>query len=175
MRKIFSFAAALALSALAWAGGPTTAPAPKKAPATKSTAATAVKKASPTTAAAKKPVTPVKKAGTVTTATARRTVKPPARPTVTWRTRQTAPTADRYKEIQDALVARGYLRSEDATGSWGPASENAMKQFQAEEALETSGKINSLSLIALGLGPKHDSITTRTVDGNVPQPESGRN
>jgi hypothetical protein len=31
-----------------------------------------------------------------------------------------------------------------------------LKKFQAEQNLESSGKINSLSLIALGLGPKRD-------------------
>jgi hypothetical protein len=32
-----------------------------------------------------------------------------------------------------------------------------LKKFQAEQNLETSGKINSLSLIALGLGPKRET------------------
>jgi len=172
MRMILNFAAVLAVASLALAGGPTT-PAPKKAP-TKSAPAPAVKKASPTTAVAKKPVTPAK---TTTMATAKRTVKAPARPVTTWRTRQTSPTTDRYKEIQDALVVKGYLHSEDANGAWGTASAEALKEFQAEQALETTGKINSLSLIALGLGPKHDSISNHAVDGNYPQPqpESGRN
>jgi hypothetical protein len=136
-----------------------------------------VKKASPATAVARKPVTPAKKPATTTTANAKRTVKAPARPVTTWRTRQTSPTTDRYKEIQDALVTKGYLHSEDANGAWGTASAEALKEFQAEQALETTGKINSLSLIALGLGPKHDSIANHAVDGNYPQPqpESGRN
>jgi len=67
-----------------------------------------------------------------------------------------APSADRYREIQSALVARGYLGSEDASGVWNQASIDAMKRFQAEQNLDSSGKINSLSLIALGLGPKRD-------------------
>ena len=92
----------------------------------------------------------------------------------TWRNRQTAPTSDRYKEIQDALVSKGYLSSEEANGAWGPSSADALKKFQAEQTLETTGKIDSLSLIALGLGPKHDSSIPRVVDGNL-QPESGRN
>jgi peptidoglycan hydrolase-like protein with peptidoglycan-binding domain len=90
--------------------------------------------------------------------------------------RQTAPTADRYREIQEALAARGYLSSEDANGSWGSSSTEALKKFQAEQTLETTGKIDSLSLIALGLGPRHDStgLAPRTVDTNV-QSELGRN
>ena len=73
-------------------------------------------------------------------------------------------------------MARGYLSSEEANGSWGPSSTEAMKRFQAEQTLESTGRIDSLSLIALGLGPKHDTAVPRVVvvDGNV-QTESGRN
>jgi len=94
----------------------------------------------------------------------------------TWRTRQTAPTPDRYREIQEALAARGYLSADDANGTWGPSSTEALKKFQAEQSLESSGRIDSLSLIALGLGPKHDSasLVPRTVDANV-QSELGHN
>jgi hypothetical protein len=93
----------------------------------------------------------------------------------TWRTRQTAPTADRYREIQEALVERGYLSTEDANGAWGPSSTEALKRFQAEQTLESNGRIDSLSLIALGLGPKRDSSAVpRVVDGNL-QLESGHN
>src|SRR4030088_294496 len=73
----------------------------------------------------------------------------PKRPTTTWRNRQLAPSADRYREIQTALATRGYLRSEDATGVWNQESSDALKKFQTEQNIESSGKINSLSLIAL--------------------------
>jgi peptidoglycan hydrolase-like protein with peptidoglycan-binding domain len=66
---------------------------------------------------------------------------------------QQAPTPDRYKEIQQALVSKGYLQGEP-TGQWGPDSADALKRFQANQNLMPDGKINSLSLIALGLGPK---------------------
>ena len=33
---------------------------------------------------------------------------------------------------------------------------DALKRFQASQNIESTGKIDSLSLIALGLGPKHD-------------------
>ena len=167
MRKLLTFAAALAMAALAWADGVT------PAPAKKATAAPAVRKAPASTpaarpAVAKKPVT------STAAAAAKRNKKAPVVRT-TWRTRQTTPTADRYREIQEALVAKGYLSSEEANGAWGPSSTEALKKFQSEQTLESNGRIDSLSLIALGLGPKHDSSSApRAVDGNVPQ-ESGHN
>jgi len=88
--------------------------------------------------------------------------KAPSKRGVTWRNRQTAPTPDRYREIQSALASKGYLRPEDATGTWNQTSAEALKKFQKEQNLESSGKINSLSLIALGLGPKHDSPAAAT-------------
>lgn len=65
-----------------------------------------------------------------------------------------SPSADRYKEIQEALVAKGYLKSE-ATGSWSADSQEAMRRFQADQNLSQNGRVNSLSLIALGLGAKN--------------------
>ena len=69
------------------------------------------------------------------------------------RSSQMAPTPDRYKEIQQALVSKGYLHSEP-NGEWGADSSEALKRFQADQNLTPDGKINSLSLIAMGLGPK---------------------
>jgi peptidoglycan hydrolase-like protein with peptidoglycan-binding domain len=76
--------------------------------------------------------------------------------------RQAAPTPERYKEIQQALAAKGYLPTENVTGQWGDTSTDALKKFQADQSLDATGKINSLSLIALGLGPKHESTTQGT-------------
>ena len=178
MRKILTFAAVLAMAALAWGAGPTTPPAKKKAPARKPGAApvaSAARKAPSKVAASTKPPVRTPATATNTTATARRGKKPPPKPTTTWRNRQTAPTSDRYKEIQAALVDKGYLSTEAATGSWDTASADALKRFQAEQNLESTGKINSLSLIALGLGPRHEAPAAKqTIDVNVPQPESGR-
>jgi Putative peptidoglycan binding domain len=78
-------------------------------------------------------------------------------PKSTWRNRQAAPSPERYKEIQEALAQKGYLSPQDANGVWNPGSADALKRFQADQNIEANGKINSLSLIALGLGPKHDS------------------
>lgn len=129
-----------------------TAPAKKKHVAKKGTAkktATA-KKAAPATLT-KGP------AGKKGTATASRGKRTPAKPATTWRNRQTVPTPDRYRQIQTALAAKGYLKPEEATGSWSATSADALKKFQAEQNLESSGKINSLSLIALGLGPHREA------------------
>jgi Putative peptidoglycan binding domain len=162
--KILTLTAALVLSAFAWAGAPNTAPAQKRTPAKKPTTIAAVGKKAPARAPSKATVAgkPAKKVLATRFA---------------WRNRQSAPTADRYKEIQDALVARGYLSLADANGTWGTSSTEALKKFQAEQTLGSTGKINSLSLIALGLGPKYDGSVPRVVDGNlVAQPaEYGRN
>jgi hypothetical protein len=74
-----------------------------------------------------------------------------------WRAGQMAPTPERYKEIQQALIGRGYS-SEPLTGEWGPQWTEALKRFQQDQNIpEATGKLNALSLIALGLGPKRDS------------------
>lgn len=86
-----------------------------------------------------------------------RAVKKPVVPAVTWRNRQLAPTPDRYREIQEALAAKGYLKSEP-NGVWGPESVDALKQFQAEKSMPANGKINAPSLIGLGLGPRHSAV-----------------
>lgn len=73
-----------------------------------------------------------------------------------WRNTQRTPTPERYKEIQEALASKGYLNSDGPTGVWDTSSVAALKKFQADQSLEPSGKIDSLSLIALGLGPRRD-------------------
>ena len=114
--------------------------------------AVAVKKKAPAT---KTSTTAKKKPAAASATSSRRGKKAPSR--VTWRNRQMAPSPERYKEIQNALVAKGYLKPEDAGGAWNQSSSDALKKFQTEQNLESTGKINSLSLIALGLGPKHET------------------
>lgn len=70
------------------------------------------------------------------------------------RSYQQVPTPERYKEIQDALARKGFFQG-DANGQWGADSVDALKRFQTSQNLGADGKINSLSLIALGLGPNH--------------------
>jgi len=77
---------------------------------------------------------------------------------------QQTPTPERYKEIQQALVNKGYLQGEP-TGEWGADCVDALRRFQTDQNLTADGKIGSLSLIALGLGPKR--LTAQTAP---PQP-----
>lgn len=89
------------------------------------------------------------------------TRKPAARAT------QTAPTPERYKEIQQALIDRRYLNAE-ANGVWGPDSAAALKKFQSDQKLDPTGKLDSLSLIGLGLGPKRVSPITAPASASAP-------
>jgi murein L,D-transpeptidase YcbB/YkuD len=66
---------------------------------------------------------------------------------------QMQPTTDRYKEIQQALADKGYFRGMP-DGAWNGESVDALKRFQKDQNLDPDGKIGSLSLMALGLGPK---------------------
>jgi len=68
------------------------------------------------------------------------------------------PTSDRFREIQDALAAKGYLKT-PSTGVWDKDSIDAMQRFQQDQKLEATGKLTARSLGALGLGPKTASAT----------------
>lgn len=70
---------------------------------------------------------------------------------------QQQPTPERYREIQQALIDRGFLEGEP-TGRWDPASVEALKRFQADQQLQPTGKIDALSLIRLGLGPRRQNL-----------------
>jgi peptidoglycan hydrolase-like protein with peptidoglycan-binding domain len=80
--------------------------------------------------------------------------------------RQQQPSTDRYREIQQALVDKGFLKAE-ANGVWGPESVEALKQYQAQANLPITGKLNSRTLIGLGLGPRIES-TTRPPEETAP-------
>ncbi len=117
-----------------------------KPPAAKST----TKKSNPPKASAKK-TTPKKTTAKKTTA--RR--KPVRRRAPA---RQTTPEKERIREIQQALTEHGY--PVEPTGAWGPQSTAALKQFQEDHKIKNlsgRGKLDSLTLIALGLGPKNGS------------------
>ena len=86
-------------------------------------------------------------------------------PVRAWRAGQTAPTPDRYKEIQTALAQKGYLHAE-ASGKWDQESADALSRFQKDQNLDATGKVNSLSIIALGLGPKYEAAA-----GKAPSPQ----
>ena len=69
------------------------------------------------------------------------------------RSSQREPDPERYKEIQQSLVDKGYY-SGPVNGSWGPDSVAALKRFQRDQNIGDDGKLGSLSLMALGLGPR---------------------
>jgi hypothetical protein len=140
MKQILGMTAA---ASMLWLGAATGQQVPKKSTAATTARHTPLRRTAP---AKKSTSTSSKKGASKKSAT-------------TWRNRQLAPSAERYREIQSALVARGYLSPEQATGTWNQTSIDALKRFQAEQNLESSGKINSLSLIALGLGPKRETST----------------
>ena len=106
------------------------------------------------------------------TAKAKTTVK--SKQPVPIKVAQQHPTTERYTEIQQALVDRGYLP--EADGTWGPDSVAALKKFQEQQGLPVDGKLGALSLKALGLGPKRggtveDAITAGVVpSGSAPTP-----
>lgn len=66
---------------------------------------------------------------------------------------QRAPTRARYKEIQLALKQHGYDPG-PIDGRWGSKTSRALKRFEQDHNLRADGKLDSLALITLGLGPK---------------------
>lgn len=119
-------------------------PAKKKTGAKKTTANTSASKAS------KSKSTKSKTAKTVAGK------KSPAAKTAPVRYRRSAqkePAPERYKEIQQSLADKGYFAG-PVNGTWGPDSVEALKRFQRDQNIGDDGKLGSLSLIALGLGPR---------------------
>lgn len=123
----------------------------KQAPARKSPSATKQAPAGKSTAAAGKRPSPSRKSASRSKSKRR---------LPSWRTSQQVPTRERYLEIQQALVSRGFLQG-PPTGVWGPDSVAALKKFQASQDLDPTGKLDSLSLIALGLGPRREADGAR--------------
>lgn len=83
---------------------------------------------------------------------------------------QLHPDPERYQQIQQALAARGYFKG-NANGVWGNDSVDALRRFQTDHKIsDNEGKINALSLNALGLGARHDSsyLSPNAVAGTIP-------
>jgi len=149
----------------------------QKAPAT---TAQTKKVAPPPTTASKAPAKPQGTARATTGGTASRT---PNRTATAYR-RNTyrapvrrsyapqQPTSDRYREIQDALVAKGYLQTQPS-GVWDKDSLDAMQRFQQDQKLEPTGKLTARSLVALGLGPKSPATTVVPANGGPGGTSSG--
>jgi hypothetical protein len=68
---------------------------------------------------------------------------------------QLHPDPERYQQIQQALAGKGYFKGA-VNGQWGDDSVDALKRFQLDQKLDNDGRLNALTLIGLGLGPKHD-------------------
>jgi peptidoglycan hydrolase-like protein with peptidoglycan-binding domain len=77
-----------------------------------------------------------------------------------------APSSDRIKEIQQALLDRGYLSSEP-DGVWSAQCVDALKRFESDKKFKIDGKIDSRILISLGLGPKYDENLSLPVPGSA--------
>lgn len=58
----------------------------------------------------------------------------------------------RVKQIQEALIKAGFL-NEKPDGVWGPATRDAMKQFQKRNGFTPTGLPEAKPLMLLGLGP----------------------
>jgi hypothetical protein len=84
------------------------------------------------------------------------------------------PTPERYQEIQQALVSKGYGPG-TPDGVWVPDWVAALKHYQQDQKLEATGKLNALSLITLGLGPKREPVgATPPAAPPPPAPEAQR-
>ncbi len=53
-----------------------------------------------------------------------------------------APASERLKNVQQALIDRGYLQGE-ATGQWNASCIEALKRFEADQKVKVDGKIDS--------------------------------
>jgi peptidoglycan hydrolase-like protein with peptidoglycan-binding domain len=79
---------------------------------------------------------------------------------------QTAPTAGRISEIQQALAKDGSF-SGTASGKWDDSTVEAMKNFQTTHGLNPTGKLDALTLQKLGLGSQTAGIAAPTPPPNA--------
>ncbi len=80
---------------------------------------------------------------------------------------QAAPAPERYQEIQQVLLDKGYLQGVPS-GTWDAQTIDAMRRFQADKHLPVTGTLNSMSLIQLGLGPKRITAANNAPPAQVP-------
>jgi N-acetyl-anhydromuramyl-L-alanine amidase AmpD len=72
--------------------------------------------------------------------------------------KQQQPEPERIRAIQQALSDHGYPL--EVNGAWDASTVEALKKFQTDQKIENlsgKGKLDSMTLIALGLGPKRES------------------
>jgi DNA polymerase III gamma/tau subunit len=85
--------------------------------------------------------------------------------------RQQQPEPERIRDIQQALSTRGYPL--EVNGAWDASTVEALKKFQTDQKIENlsgKGKLDSMTLIALGLGPKREPPSGLTEEPK-PTPE----
>lgn len=82
-----------------------------------------------------------------------------------------APTPERYREIQQALIDKGYYEGEPS-GAWGPDCTLALKRFQQDQSLQADGKLGPLTLISLGLGPRREPLGSTAEIASPPDAEA---
>lgn len=70
---------------------------------------------------------------------------------------QAAPSSERTREIQTALIREHYLSGEPS-GAWDDQTRNALTKFQADHGWQSKVVPDSRALIKLGLGPSRDGL-----------------
>ena len=83
---------------------------------------------------------------------------------------QLHPDPERYGQMQQALADRGYYKG-PINGEWNDESVDALRRFQVDKKIDddADGKVTALSLIGLGLGPRHGA----ELNSPAPVPISG--
>ena len=76
--------------------------------------------------------------------------------------------SDAAHQDSDLIAAPVFAGPVD--GNWSPASVDALKRFQHDQSLTEDGKIGSLSVIALGLGPKRAGLSPLAAPAHPPEP-----
>ena len=87
----------------------------------------------------------------------KRTTKRTTKRAVATPKRGTSVTNETILEAQEALKAAGYYRAEEADGKLGPATTAALKKFQTDRHLPVTGKLDAITLGALGIGKPGDA------------------
>ena len=78
---------------------------------------------------------------------------------------QAAPTPDRITEIQEALARKGALDGVPS-GKWDDSTTGALRKFQSSNGLNSTGKLDALTLQKLGLGSETAGLAAPTPPPN---------
>ena len=89
--------------------------------------------------------------------------KKTVRSTTTTKRRTGLSATDTTKQAQAALNVAGYYRGEP-DGKAGPATSAAVKRFQGDRHLPVTGKLDAITLAALGVGKSTDSASPERSD-----------